>query len=376
MAQFAQMIVYEFAYRAMVHGGDGTGTELRLYWTVPDFLAEVPAAGTEPKEGESTRCYRDFEHASQQLAWKLLEVLQRSCGLPVTVPIIGIGIDERFFREPGGEAFLNQAASLIEGGYGVRFYFSRGNSPQEARTHWQPGWTLADQVAINLPRLAYRTGKESSFLEALDQLVSIAGLALQERFSFLEGLLSRGVSGPLGLLAVQYGTQPLFDANQFRGFVAVDGLNEAVQTLLNTEMHASEEARQLGERILERIQQKCRLESRKRGLSLGVTQETEASVGQRFATIDASTYPKTAKTAIKVDEDAKAMYYSTGVSFSRLHGYSPFELAQREGELHARLDGNTFSTVTLPATTYSASSIVDLLKKLYFQTQSDGIAIQ
>jgi ribonucleoside-triphosphate reductase len=376
LAQFAQMIVYEFAYRAMVHGGDGTGTELRLYWTVPDFLAEVPAVGLETKEGETPKCYRDFEHAAQQLAWKLLEVLQRSGGLPVAVPIVGIGIDERFFREPAGEAFLNQAATLIEGGYAVRFYFSRGATSRDSRAHWQPAWTLVDQVAINLPRLAYETGKESSFMEKLDHVVSIAGLALQERFSFLEGLLARGLSGPLGLLAVRYGIDPLFDFDRSLGFVSVDGLNEAVQTLLNAELHTSEETRALGERILERIQQKCKLESRKRGLSLGVTQETETSVGQRFAASDAISYPKTAKTAIKVDESIKAMHYSAGVSLSRQHGLSPFTLAQSEGELHAWLDGNTFSTVTLPSTNYSAASIVDLLKKLYFQTRSRGVELR
>lgn len=376
MAQFAQMIVYEFAYRAMVHGGDGTGTELRLYWTVPDFLAQVPAAGADLKEGDAIRLYRDYEHAAQQLAWKLLEVLQRSGGLPVAVPVLGIHIDEGFFKEPGSEAFLNQAAALIEAGYGVRFYFNRSPVPRESSTHWQPGWTLADQVTINLPRLAYRTGKESAFLEALDQIVSIAGLALQERFSFLEGLMARGVTGPLGLLAVQYGDQTLFDTETMNGFVAVDGMNEAVQTLLNTEMHASEEARQLADRILERIQQKCRLESRKRGLRLGVTQETEAPVSQRFASMDATTYPKTAITAIKIDETSKAMYYSPGISCSRQHGLSPFEVAQLEGELHARLDGDTITKVELPLDRYAATSIVDLLKKLYLQTRSGGIAIQ
>jgi ribonucleoside-triphosphate reductase len=375
MAQFAQMIVYEFAYRAMVHGGDGTGTELRLYWTVPDFLADIPAVGVETKEGEAPRSYRDFEHAAQQLAWKLLEILHRSGGQPVAVPIIAIGIDERFFKEPAGEAFLVQAASLIEAGYGVRFYFSRGDTLRSARAHWQPGWTLADQVSINLPRLAYKSGKESKFLESLDQVVSIAGLALQERFSFLEGLLARGLSGPLGLLAVQYGGSTLFEFESMCGFVAVDGLNEAVQTLLNAELHTSEEARQLGMRILERIHQKCQLESRKRNLHLSLSQETELSVGQRFAAIDAMDYPKTAKTTIKIDKSIETMHYSTGISFPQQHGLSPFDLARGEGEFHTRLSGETCTRILLPASGYAATSIGDLLKKLYFQTQSGGIEI-
>lgn len=376
MAQFAQMIVYEFAYRAMVHGGDGTGTELRLHWSVPEFLADAPAVGIELKEGETVRLYRDYEYAAQQLAWKLLEVLQRSSGLSVSVPLIGIHIDVRFFKDPGGEAFLAQAAALVEGGCGLRFYFSRNEACPGGRAHWQPAWTIADQVTINLPRLAYTAGKESRFMECLDQVVSIAGLALQERFAFLEGLLSRGLTGPLGLLTVQYEAKSLFEYDLFRGFVAVDGMNEAVQTLLTHELHISDEARQLGQRILNRLQQKCRLESRKRGLKIELSQETDSAVGIRFATIDALTYPKTAKTAIKIDDSDKSMRYSTGLSFSRRHGLSPFEIAQFEGTYHVCLDGNSVTSLDLPQARYSASSIVELLKKLYFQTQSDGVAIR
>ncbi len=373
LAQFAQMIVYEFAYRAMVHGGDGPGTELRLYWNAPEYLAETPIAGSESEE--CPRTYRSFEHPAQQLAWKLFEVLQQNGGLPVAAPVLGIVVDDRTFKAPGGEAFLTQAAALIEGGNRVRFHFQRTQATREGVRHWQPGWFVADQVSLNLPRLAYTAGKESRFMECLDQVVSLAGLALQERFAFLEALHSRGLAGPMGLLAVHYQGAPLFDLERARCQIAVEGLNEAIQTLLNTELHLSDEALHLGTRILERIRQKCQLDSRKRNLRMGLTHGDDPWVGQRLAALDATAFPKTSKTTIKIDEATKTMGYSPGVTLSKHHDLSPFEAARREGSLHACLDSAVCASLNLPKANCSASSIVDLLKKAFFQTEIGGMGL-
>lgn len=373
LTQFAQMVVYEFAYRAMVHGGDGAAAELRIYWNVPEELAAVPVPGL--ANDETIPVYGDFEHATQQLAWKLLEVLQNTTDLPVDVPIIGIGVSGPFLNSPGAEAFLNLAAGLINAGAGIRFYFARVPRNEAPRCHWQPRRVVADQVAVNLPRIAYAAGKESRFMELLDQSLSIASLALQERCAFLDGLLQRGTAGPLAVLAATRQGQPLCALEQCVGLIAADGLNEAVQTLLNSEMHASEEALGLGVRILERMARKASQESRKRELKIEVVAETDPQVSRRFARNDAQTFPKTAKTTIKVHEASKSMTYSPGVSFGAGHGRSPFEVAEAEGRLHQFLHDEPLTWIELPPTAFTPSSIADLLKKLHLQSVSGGVCL-
>ena len=370
LGQFAQMMVYEFAYRAMAHGGDAPGAELRIHWTVPAFLANEPAIGP---EGAATRCYRDYEHTAQQLAWKLFEVLRGCDGLPVTVPVLGISIDGRFFKSPGAESFLAQATALVEAGFALRFPFERGPESPRTAHPWQPVDTVFDQVSLNLPRIAYTSGSEARFLEALDPVVAVASLALQERYIFLEGLMARGTAGPLGLLAVQYRGTPLFDLEGARGSIAAHGLNEAVQTLLNAELHESVEAQELGQRILQRLQQKCRQESRKRKISIGLAAGREPRVVRRFAELDALAYPKTAITAIKVQDSTKTMEYTLGVGLGRLCGLTAFERAQLEGGQHQWLDSERWMGLELTASHVAAESIADLLKKAYFQTGIGGI---
>lgn len=373
LGQFAQMMVYEFAYRAMAHGADSPGSALQIHWTVPPELAEVPAIG--PEGAVADRCYRDFEHTAQQLAWKLFEVLQGCDGLPVSVPILAIPIDERFFKAPGAENFLAQATTLVEAGFALRFPFRRDAEPCSRAQCWLPSDTVFDQVTLNLPRLAYTSGSEARFMEALDHAISIASLGLQERLAFLEGLLARGTIGPLGLLAVQYRGTPLFDLEQVHGVIAVQGLNEAVQTLLNTELHEGEEALELGRRMLQRLQQRCSQESRKRGFPLRAKPGGEEAVGRRFAGLDATAYPRTAKEAIKIQEESKTMEYSLGVSPSRQGELTAFERIRIEGILHECLGSEGWTGLDLAASRVGSDSIADLLKKAYFQTTVGGVCL-
>ncbi|MCF6286580.1 MAG: hypothetical protein L3K26_15500, partial [Candidatus Hydrogenedentes bacterium] len=160
--QFAQMMVYEFAYRALAHGGDGPGTELRLYWAVPEHLAEARVVGPDGTESEQT--YRELEHPAQQLAWQFLEVLAHSEGLPVVAPAVGICLGSSFFQAPGSEAFLTKAAGLVEAGFRIRFYFRRDTTNSASDAPWKPIHTAFSRVSLNLPRIAYATGKESGFM--------------------------------------------------------------------------------------------------------------------------------------------------------------------------------------------------------------------
>ena len=373
LAQFAQMIVYEFAYRAMAHGADGPGTELQIRWTAPPEFSSIPAVGA-VGEGAS-RTYGEYEHTAQQLAWKIFEVLEKCDGLNVTAPVLGICIDDDFFKVPGGEDFLARATATVATGLRLRFHFQRSSDAENSAAYWQPAGTVFDQVSLNLPRLAYDTGSESRFLDAAATLLSLAGLALQERRDFLESLLARDVAGPLGLLAVRHDDVPLVALGTAAGHIAIHGLNEAVQVLTNTELHDGGDAPELAARILRHLQEKCRLESRRRGFVLHLAQGLQESPSRRFARLDASKYPKTSKTVINIDESNARMAYSAGCSLSPGNDCSPFEAAQIQGRLHCWLDAGRMMQLDLRARPFSASSVAALVKKAYFQTKLGGIDV-
>jgi len=370
-AQFAQMMVYEFAYRALAHGGDGPGTELRFSWAAPEHLAGLKAAGPEGVVPDCT--YGDLEHPAQQLAWAFLDVLARSEGLPVVAPAIGICLGPDFFQAPGSDAFLAKAAELVESGYRIRFYFRNLVAADVGNCPWKPIQGAFHAVALNLPRIAFTTGKEAAFMALLDQRISLIALALSERYDFLEGLLDRGLAGPLGLLAITQSQQSSFNIGEMSGLLSVSGLNEAVSALIGVPLHQSDEARQLGQRIVARIQAKCAIERRKRNMAIAICGENHPEVGRRFAERDMVSYPKTMHTAINIDRGAQDLAYSHGVALRYDGAMSPFEAVHYEGDYHAAMDPGHIAAVSLPNTGLTTETIASFLKKAHTQTAANGI---
>ncbi len=370
LGQFAQMMVYEFAYRALAHGGDGEGTELRFYWSVPEHLAESKVAGPEGIVPDAT--YKELEHPAQQLAWKFLEVLAACSGLPVIAPRVGICLSKDFFQQPGSEAFLAKAATMVEDGWPVSFYF-RPEAPAADYLPWEPLRAVFHNVSLNLPRIAYATGKESAFLEALDKRLGIVFRGLSERYEFLEGLMDRGAAGPLALLSLKGSEGPVFDMTKMSGYVSVCGLNESVKCLFGVEMHESPEARSLGARIMERLLLQAELEQKRQRIDVRIAGESRAYIRQRFAESDLAKYPKTSKTTINVEESQGGFGYTSGVALHYDRGLSPFEALQYEGEFHGAMEGDHIATVSLPDTGMTGETIATFLRKAYEHSQINGI---
>lgn len=370
LGQFAQMMVYEFAYRALAHGGDGEGTELRFYWSAPAHLADAKVVGPEDVVPDCT--YRELEHAAQQLAWKFLDVLAACRGLPVIAPQVGICLSPDFFQQPGSEAFLAKAATMVEEGWPVSFYF-RPENPAGDYLPWEPLRAVFHNVSLNLPRIAYASGKETAFLEALDKRLGIVFRGLSERYEFLEGLMDRGAAGPLALLSLKGSEGPVFDMAKMRGYVSVCGLDESVKCLFGVQMHESPEARSLGARIMDRILRQAELEQKRQRIDVRIAGESRAHVRQRFAETDLTKYPKTSKTTINTQEGRAMIGYTSGVALHYDRGLSPFEALQYEGEFHGSMEGDHIATVSLPDTGMTGETIATFLRKAFEHSHINGI---
>jgi len=198
--------------------------------------------------------------------------------------------------------------------------------------------------------------------------------AHQEKHAFLDGLLHASGSGPLGMLALAPGGDgPYVDLDEGFCLVAVDGLNECVQALLNVEMHANEEASAQGERILEHLRAGCAARAERTGLRVALAQNDAPAVSRRFATLDVKDYPKTAGAAVKADPETQALSYSTGVRLRRGHGLDPINRVRSEGAFHAFLGHDTLTEVPLPLDDTSFEAVADFIQKVYHQTSNRRI---
>ncbi len=377
LAQFAQMLLYEFAYNALAHGDPAPPTVLRLYWTVPEALKNAPAIG--PGGAAAGKTYGDYEHTAQQFAWALIDLMRRTGldGVRFPSPILEACLGPATLAAPGYDRFLNHIAEVGAQRNAIRFAFERQAPPRpRAAPPWQTHHAVLQQITINLPRVACHAGKESALLDELTRLVHLAAAGHQEKREFIEGLFDERGNGPLSMLAREREEKPLLELAHAVGVIAVEGLNECVQLLIDAQPHASEEAAALGRRILAHLRARCAELSGGARPTLALGQNNDEKVSRRFATLDAQLFPKTTATIVKVDPETQALHYTTGARVNRLHKLNPIEGARIEGSLQHYLEAGAATTVALPEKAMSAAAIADFIKKTYHQTEVQRLSFQ
>lgn len=371
LKQFAQMLVYEFAYQSLRSGGEMADAEIGVCWDIPVPLTAREAFG--PRGLPLGKPYGAFAHTAQQFAWALIETIREGGvhGVTLPAPVLVVRIGPEFFRSDGHDTFLEHAAGAAAEGRRVAFDFSRETAIVPSSN------ALLHQISLNLPRAAYITGTEAKLMEGLKTLVARAVSAHAEKRDFLEGLLDEQGLRPLGLLSRRRNGQEGIDLYQASSLVAVDGLNECVQVLSgNRQLHETEDARALGERLLDFLAREVREQGERSGLNVALAQNNDPRVSQRFATLDAHAYPKTAATTIKTDEYEQLLRYTAGVRLYGHHGLAPMDAARHEGRFHAHLESGACSEMVLTTTDLSPRSMADFLKKVHEQTTNQRIVFR
>ena len=377
LSQFAQMLLYEFSFGVLTQRSDSAIPRIGIAWTIPDHLKTEEAVG--PGGIPTDKTYAAYEHTTQQFAGALLNELKNGAGndSPFPAPIPAIRIDAALFSAHGHERFLAQAASLTAAKRPVHFYLDRGDSDASRPVEpWQTCGVVLHQISLNLPRLAYQAGKETTLLKEIDKLLKIAAQAHQDKSDFLDTLLDPLGNGPLSLLAAKKNDLPYLDTDQAVSIIAVEGLNECVQVLLDAQPHQRDEAAQLAQRILDHLRKQCQTVGDRTGQRLALGQNNDLKISRRFATLDVKAFPKTAASVVKVDPETQALQYTTGARINPLHTLNPIEGIRLEGLFHQRLDTGALTVVPLPEGDTSETAIADFIKKAYHQTTVQCLRFQ
>lgn len=375
VTQVAQMIVYEFAYRALSHG-PAAPTEIALAWNVPPWLAGREAVG--PGGGPTDRVYDDYEHTAQQLAWAIVDVFHagQSAGQPFAAPRLRVRLAESTFRAPGGEDFLAHAGQLAAVGRPVDFDLDRApRAIGDDEEPWQPRHAVLHLVSLNLPRAALRAGTADRLWNALDDLLQIAVRAHAQKRDFIARLIGRDTAGPLATLCRRRDGTPYLEAHLAACLVGVEGLHEALEALTRGPADAPE-AIALGVRLLDFLRQRCDSLGPRHDLRLALAQANNPAVGARFADRDRDLWPEAVAALAKPRPDGLSLGYTPGVEFARDGSRSAVEIARVEGCYHPRLAFGARTATVLPGVPLSEHALADFLKKTWRQTGNRRIAFE
>lgn len=316
--QAVQMFIYNLNMAYAARGSQVPFTSINLEFGVPDFLKDVEAYG--PK-GQLAGVYGDFEEETRMLQRAFTETLLAgdSDGKPHLFPNTIYALREETLKDEYAEdiALVHELSAKYGSAYFVNMLPDyRGNMANYmgCRTSLNDNWTgewdkdcfrtgnLA-YVTLNLPRIGYQSKNEDDIFEYLDNYLRLA-----EQVLLLRREQSMNCLNDYNLLP--FLTQETDGERYYRvenstlsfGFV---GLNEMLLSHCGVGIDDAN-ARNLGLRILEFMNQRASELIKETGYRWSVLQTPAESTAYRFATLDREKFPDKAIT----QGDKNAAYYT------------------------------------------------------------------
>lgn len=390
--QLAQILIFEYSQQAVARGGQAIFSDINLYWEVPKHFESVPAIGP---GGEYTgKTYGEYQEEAQKFVWALFDIYMEGdgSGRPFFFPKPLVHITEKFFQTPGHEDFLNHICEVAAEKGNTYFVFDRGDTAkiseccrlsfkleasdlEDAKHPWKMRYSALQNVSLNLPRIAYLSGRDDTALFGnLTHLMELTAKAHFEKKTFIEKLLALGERGPLALLAMSPDGQSYLRMHRVTYLIGMVGLNELVQAHLGEEMHESDEAFRLGLKVISHMNLVADRLGKKFGMRFVLEQTPAESTAYRFARLDLRYHPDEAGSFVKGDASRGEVYY-TNSTYINVHApMNPIERVKKEGLFHPLISAGSLTHIWLGESRPSAASLADFVVKTFRHTQNDQIA--
>ena len=385
--QIAQMLIFEFNQLAGGRGGQVAFTDVNLYYEVPKHFRDVPAIG--PGGKATGKTYGDYASEAKRFLRALFSVYMEgdSRGQPFFFPKPLLHITEDFFREDGWEEMLSLACEVASEKGNTYFVFDRGDAVKlseccrlsfeldhrdilEARTPWKLRFCALQNVTLNLPRMAYRSGGDRETLfELVDHYMEIAAKAHLQKKKFISEILDLGKRGPLSVLCMEHDGEPYLRFERVKYLVGILGMNEMVQTITGRQLHESEEAFQLALAVTQYMNLKCQALSERYGLDIVLEQTPAESTTYRFAKLDLKSCPE-ALDVVKGNPVTGEVYYTNSTHFPYNILMDPVRKIVEEGRFHPLISAGAITHIWMGEHKPDARALSSFIRKVFRHSEN------
>lgn len=385
--QIAQMLIFEFNQLAGGRGGQVAFTDVNLYYEVPKHFRDVPAIG--PGGKATGKTYGDYASEAKRFLRALFSVYMEgdSRGQPFFFPKPLLHITEDFFREDGWEEMLSLACEVASEKGNTYFVFDRGEAVKlseccrlsfeldhrdilEARTPWKLRFCALQNVTLNLPRMAYRSGGDRETLfELVDHYMEIAAKAHLQKKKFISEILDLGKRGPLSVLCMEHDGEPYLRFERVKYLVGILGMNEMVQTITGRQLHESEEAFQLALAVTQYMNLKCQALSERYGLDIVLEQTPAESTTYRFAKLDLKSCPE-ALDVVKGNPVTGEVYYTNSTHFPYNILMDPVRKIVEEGRFHPLISAGAITHIWMGEHKPDARALSSFIRKVFRHSEN------
>ncbi len=390
--QLAQQLIFEFNQLAGGRGGQVAFTDINLYYEIPNHFRDVPAIG--PGGKFTGKTYSEYDKESKMFARALFDVYMDgdSRGQPFFFPKPLLHITDYFFKEEGWEEFLDLACELASEKGNTYFVFDRGGvaklseccrlsfelTPEdldEAKHPWKMRYCALQNITLNLPRAAYKSGGDEEMLfDIIEQEMELAAKAHMQKRAFIKSILDLGVEGPLAALSVSHDDESYLRMRKASHLIGILGLNEMVQAMTGCQLHESEHAEQLGKAVIQYMDLKCQQLSERFGLKIVLEQTPAESTALRFAKLDLRAYPDIARKYVKGNLEKGEIYYTNSTHLNYQLVQDPIDKVIREGELHPMIKAGAITHIWMGEHKPDPKALASFVIKTFRHSENAQIA--
>ncbi len=389
--QLAQMLIFEFNQLAGARGSQVVFTDFNLYYNVPKHFADTPAIG--PGGLYTGKTYKDYEPEAQAFVRAMFNVYMRgdAHGKTFVFPKPLLHINDDFFETEGNEEFITLACEVASKQGITYFVFDRGDEVtvsqccrlklklsaeelDETKTPEHMRFSALQNVTINLPRIAYKTGGNDSalFMEVNRTLELVAKAHVQKR-EFIQELFDLGAEGPLGMLTQNIDGEPYLKMNKLTYLAGIIGLNEMVQVHKGQQLHESDEALRFGLKVMAAMNLKCRELSERYGINLVLEESPAESAGYRLAKMDMKYWPEQTSAVVKGDLTGGNFYYTNSIHIAVDADVDYIERVEKQSRFHPLIEAGAIVHVWLGESEPDPGAIKSFVEKTFRQTQCSQI---
>lgn len=374
LRDLAKVLLYEFAFRALSDGTTDNISNFSLYWDVPQHMCGVELTG--PGGALTERTCEDYLDTARDLARAVLEVYRKMAGeaVPLPAPSLAVHLAPHALERAEQAQFLDSVSSVISEGVPITIR-CEPDSPMlpHAGDLMSPVRVVAHRVTLNLPRAALRGRDEQGLFAELDRMVDLALQGHTQKRAFLERLVGKQGSGPLGLLASRRDGCPMVDLSKAGFVVGVIGLNECVRTIAGAGLHESTVAADLGEAVIGRLRAQCEQWGEGLGMDVPLVPTFDRSVGSSFASADSKLFGSRALDIFNATGGDQEPCYATGAAAADAARLTPMERVRLESRWYTHFNDQAYSRPSYPVGESTAESVAAFLKKAFIQTPCRGL---
>jgi anaerobic ribonucleoside-triphosphate reductase len=347
------------------------------------------------ERGESIVTYGDYTKESQEFCRALLEVFgDGDCnGRIFEFPKCDFHICDETFTDPEQFEIYQAACKLAERNGSTYFIFDRDEVTLSACCRLRT--TISDNrmllhpenmrfcgfqnVTINIPQAAYRGARKGgdilqNFYDEIDDTLELAVQAHIQKKDRIAQMIS-GPGHPLWQIGKEScDGKPYVNLDTCTYILGLIGVNDAVKFLIGQELHDSEEAQQLGLRIVAHMFARTKKLSKKYNLKFTLEESPAESAARRMAKTDLVYFRDEAENIVKGDNE-DVCYYTNSI---HLTADAPVGLVSRiveQGKYHSLIESGAITHAFIGEEKPSAESIEKLITETFFRTQSAQVTI-